>query len=216
MSQRKAGRQWIRAHLRDPYVKQATRDGYRARSAFKLIEIDDRERLLRPGATVLDLGAAPGGWSQVCSQRVGPGGRIVAVDLLDMAPVAGVTFIRGDIQDAGIMRQVTDLLPDGRADLVISDMAPNLTGIRAADAARSEALVTTAIDIAVQVLNPDGALLVKVFHGHGFELVLKELRARFGMVAVRKPAASRSSSSETYLLARRLLKRAPATVVTGR
>jgi 23S rRNA (uridine2552-2'-O)-methyltransferase len=210
MSQRKAGRQWIRAHLRDPYVKQATRDGYRARSAFKLIEIDDRERLLRPGAAVLDLGAAPGGWSQVCSQRVGPAGRVIAVDLLDMAPVPGVTFVRGDILDAGIVQQVMDHLPGGHADLVISDMAPNLSGIRAVDGARSEALVSIAIDIALQVLKPDGAFLVKVFHGQGFELLLKELRGFFGVVAVRKPAASKSASSETYLLARRLLKRPPS------
>ncbi|MCC6472620.1 MAG: RlmE family RNA methyltransferase [Burkholderiales bacterium] len=207
MSRTKHGRQWIRRHLSDPFVKQANREGYRSRAAYKLIEIDDRDRLLRAGATVLDLGSAPGGWSQVCAERVRPGGHVIAVDVLAMAPVPGVSFVQGDMLAAETLDRVRALLPGGVSDLVISDMAPNLTGIRAADDARAEALVEIAVEIAVHLLKPPGGLLVKVFHGASFDRGLKELRSHFGAVVVRKPAASRSSSSETYLLARGLLKR---------
>jgi len=207
MSRTKRGRQWIQRHLNDRFVKQANREGYRSRAAYKLIEIDDRDRLLRPGSTVLDLGAAPGGWSQVCAERVRPGGHVIAVDVLEMAPVPGVGFVQGDMLTDETLDRVLALLPGAMADLVISDMAPNLSGIRAVDAARGEALVEMAVEIAVRVLKPPGAFLVKVFHGASFDRGLKELRSLFKTVVVRKPAASRSSSSETYLLARGLLKR---------
>lgn len=201
--------QWIRRHVTDPYVQEATRKGYRSRAAFKLIEIDARDKLLKPGIVVVDLGAAPGSWAQVVRERlVGSDGtlrgRILALDMLEMEPLAGVDFIQGDFRDEAVAAQLVDVLGGARADLVLSDMAPNLSGIAVADAARNAHLAEIAIEFAEQHLKPAGALLLKSFHGSGHSQVVEALKRRFTTVAVRKPPASRAESAETYLLARGL------------
>jgi 23S rRNA (uridine2552-2'-O)-methyltransferase len=188
----KSSKEWLRRHVSDSYVKKAKERGYRSRAAFKLLEIDAREKLLRPGMRVLDLGAAPGGWSQVAAQK---GAKVTAVDLLDMAPIPGVAVHKGDFRSLPL---------DGKADLVLSDMLPNVTGIASVDQARATELTLAAIELCREVLKPDGAFLVKVFHGEAFDEVLKALKAAFKSVAVRKPSASRGESRETYLLARGL------------
>ena len=202
MSRKKPANQWMRRHVNDPYVKQAVRSGYRSRAAYKLSEIDDRDRLLRPGASVIDLGAAPGGWSQVARERVGPSGRVVALDILPLQPLKGVDFVLGDANDASVQQKIAELVGDKGVDLVISDMAPNLTGIASADEARSQALISLAIVFARRMLKPDGCLLVKVFHGSGLDAVIRDMKQVFGQVLIRKPAASRSQSSEVYVLCR--------------
>lgn len=201
MPRSKSSREWLRRQSRDPYVKKARAEGARSRAHFKLAEIDARDRLLRPGMVVVDLGAAPGGWSEYAAARVRPGGRIVAVDLLPMAPLAGVDFVLGDFGEAAVLDSVKQRLATA-ADLVISDMAPNISGVAATDQARGTALAELACDFALEVLRPGGALLVKAFQGAGFDVVLRRLRAHFGKVAVRKPGASRAQSREVYLLAR--------------
>lgn len=209
MSRRGNTRRWLQRHVSDPYVRQAQAQGYRSRASFKLLEIDQRDRLLTPGATVVDLGAAPGGWSQVAAERIGPRGRVVAVDLLDMGPLPGVEFIQGDFAEQAVLDAMLALLPDG-ADLVMSDMAPNLTGVRDVDQPAALYLVELALDFAVRVLNPRGALLVKCFEGAGS----RELRAlfgrHFGQVLVRKPDASRDRSREHYLIGRAMLPITPS------
>ena len=219
-SQRKTGgasgrknrtnRAWVARHLDDPYVKLAQKHGYRSRAAFKLIEIDRRDALLRRGETIVDLGSAPGAWSQVLRERLArPGpeagidGRIVAVDLLPMDAIPGVEFLQGDIRDAETLERLEAVLDAAPVDLVISDMAPNLSGIAAADAARMSDLAELAIDFAVRHLKSDGALLVKCFHGSGYSQIVEAFRRHFAEVHVRKPEASRSASAETYLLGRR-------------
>jgi len=194
----------MRRHVRDPYVKQAARSGYRSRAAYKLIELDQRDRLLRPGAVVVDLGSTPGGWSQVAREKVGTSGKVVALDVLPMQAVAGVTFIQGDAADDTVRLQLTELLGERSVDLVLSDMAPNLTGIASVDEARSQGLVTLAIEFARCVLKPDGGLLVKGFHGSGLDAVIRELKQVFVQVHIRKPAASRRESSEVYVWCRGL------------
>lgn len=194
----KTSKAWMHEHLTDPYVKRARREGYRSRAAYKLQEIDARDRLFRSGMTVVDLGAAPGGWSQVAAERVGPRGRVVAVDLLEMQPVPGVEFVRGDFREEAVAARLLELA--GGVDLVISDMAPNISGVSETDQWRSIELADLALEFACKALKPQGQFLVKVFHGAGFQQFLKEMRARFGKVAVRKPGASRERSSETYLL----------------
>ena len=188
--------------MNDPYVQRSRKEGYRARSAYKLTEIDDRDRILRPGALVVDLGAAPGGWTQVVVKRVGPAGRVVAIDLLEMAPVEGAHVIRGDFAARSGLSAVAEALAGQRADVVLSDMAPNLSGIAISDQARVMALAELARDFAVDHLKPAGAFLVKVFQGEGYDEYLRSLRAAFGKVVVRKPDASRGESAELYLLAR--------------
>lgn len=205
MSARKVTNTWMRRHIRDPYVLQATQAGYRSRAAFKLIELDRRERLLRPGARVLDLGAAPGGWSQVAAERVGTTGQVVALDLLPVQPLSGVTVIQADVAAEQAYLQAAAALGEGGADLVLSDMAPNLTGIRAADEARSQALARVALQFARRLLKPGGCLLVKIFHGAGLDEVITEARAQYREVATRKPSASRPESRESYLVCRRRL-----------
>lgn len=192
----------MRRHVNDPYVKQAVRSGYRSRAAYKLSEIDQRDRLLRPGASVIDLGAAPGGWSQVARERVGPSGRVVALDILPIQPLKGVDFVLGDANDEAVQQKIAEFFGDKGVDLVISDMAPNLTGIASADEARSQALISLAIIFARRMLKPDGCLLVKVFHGSGLDAVIRDMKQVFGQVLIRKPAASRSQSSEVYVLCR--------------
>ena len=190
----------MQRHVSDPYVREARRQGYRARAAYKLIEIDAKDRLLGPGQVVVDLGAAPGSWSQVIAERVGRGGRIIAVDLLDLAPVQGVEFICGDFQEAGVLAHIERLLRGGRADLVVCDLAPNLTGIASSDQARSLQLCELALEFAQSHLKPGGAFLVKAFQGAGYAGFLAEMRRSFNSVVSRKPKASRGESAEMYLV----------------
>lgn len=205
MPKRKASsRRWLREHERDVYVQKARGEGYRSRAAYKLKDIDRRDRLLRPGMTVVDLGAAPGGWSQVVRARLGTRGTVIAVDMLEMPSLAGVTFIQGDFTDADVLRAVREAAAGG-VDLVLSDMAPNMSGMRAVDQPRMMHLAECALAFAEQTLKPGGDLLLKVFHGEGFDEFLRMLRARFAKVAIRKPEASRDRSSETYVLARGLV-----------
>jgi 23S rRNA (uridine2552-2'-O)-methyltransferase len=202
MTRNKTSRAWIRRHLTDPYVRQARDEGYRSRAAFKLLEIAKRDSLLKPGMTVVDLGAAPGGWSQAAATAVGAAGRVIAVDLAEMGPVAGVTFIRGDFRESAVLVQVESMLAGNPPDLVLSDMSPNLTGVAVTDQARAVALAELALEFAVRFLKPDGVFLVKVFHGGGFESFVRQMRKSFLEVHVRKPKASRDSSSEVYLVGR--------------
>jgi 23S rRNA (uridine2552-2'-O)-methyltransferase len=190
--------------VNDPYVQRSKRDGYRSRSAYKLTEIDDRDKLLKGGQLVVDLGAVPGGWSQVAAKRVGPTGRVVAIDILAMEPVAGVTFLRADFGTAKGLAAVEGALEGRRVDVVLSDMAPNFTGIPVSDQAKTLELAEVARDFALLHLQSQGAFLVKIFQGAGYDEYLKSLRARFAKVVVRKPDASRDESAEQYILARGL------------
>jgi 23S rRNA (uridine2552-2'-O)-methyltransferase len=205
--------EWIARHVNDPFVKAATAAGYRSRAAYKLTEIDDRERLLRPGRVVVDLGAAPGSWSQVASERMGlaadrTGGpratptRLIALDVLPMDPLPGVEILTGDFREAPVLEALAALLDGRPVDVVLSDMAPNLSGIAAADAARTGHLCELALEFAVGHLASRGVLLVKAFQGSGYTQFVTALKRHFLSVAVRKPAASRAESAETYLLAR--------------
>jgi 23S rRNA (uridine2552-2'-O)-methyltransferase len=212
-SRHKSNRAWIERHISDPYVQAATRHGYRSRAAYKLLEIDDRDRLLRPGSVVVDLGAAPGSWSQVVAERLGApaarqGGRIVALDLLPMDPIAGVQVLIGDFREDEVAQQLAEALEGRAADLILSDMAPNLSGIGVADAARSAHLWDLALEFALRHLKPEGRLLVKTFQGSGYSQFVEQLKRHFAKVQVRKPAASRQESAETYLLASGLKPRA--------
>ncbi|MBI4988030.1 MAG: 23S rRNA (uridine(2552)-2'-O)-methyltransferase RlmE [Rhodocyclales bacterium] len=200
MKKHKTSKAWMHEHVTDPYVQRAKAEGWRSRAAFKLIEIDDKDRLLRPGMTVVDLGAAPGGWSQVAVERVGGGGRVLALDLLDMAPVAGVEFIQGDFREDAVLAGLTLRLGGRPVDLVICDMAPNISGIAVTDQARSMHLAELALEFAGQHLKPGGNFLVKTFQGEGFDAFRKAMAAAFDKVAVRKPKSSRDRSSEVYLL----------------
>ena len=189
-------------HLTDPYVREAQAKGYRSRAAFKLIELVERDRLLRPGMTVVDLGAAPGSWSQVLQQRLGRSGRIVAVDVLPMEPLAGVTFIRGDFREEQTLRAVADAVGARKADLVLSDLAPNISGIESADQANSVSLGERALEFAAHALQPGGGLVVKAFQGEGFAGLERRFKGRFDKVHVRKPKASRDRSREVFLVAK--------------
>jgi 23S rRNA (uridine2552-2'-O)-methyltransferase len=206
MSRSKRRSSWMRRHVSDPYVKEAVRQGYRSRAAFKLIELDQRERLLRRGIAVVDLGAAPGGWAQVAAQKVGSQGLVVAVDLLEVASLPGVTAVRGDVREAPVQAAVEAALAGRRADLVLSDMAPNLTGVKPADEARSQELVELAVDCARRWLKPEGVLLVKLFHGSGLDAVIRHMKEVFAEVGIRKPPASRAASAEVYALCRGLAR----------
>lgn len=201
--------QWIRRHVTDPFVKRSVAEGYRSRAAYKLIEIDDKDRLLRPGMVVVELGAAPGSWTQVVRQRLSRAngamnGRVIALDLLPIEPLSGVEFIEGDFHDEATERRLIDLLAGAPIDLVVSDMAPNLSGIAPADAARSVHLAELAADFASKYLQLNGAFLVKAFQGSGYSQYVERLKKTFRSVAVRKPAASRETSAEVYLLGRQL------------
>ena len=194
----------MQRHINDAYVQRAQREGYRSRSAYKLIEIDDRDKLLLPGKVVLDLGAAPGGWSQVAGTRVGPRGKVIAVDLLPMEPLSHVRCFQGDFTDQQAQDRLRLDLPSSGVDLVICDMAPNMSGIPSADQARIFNLAEEALEFTKQVLKPDGAFLVKVFQGADFEAFRQALFGTFLKVAPRKPKASREESRELYLLGRGL------------
>ena len=191
-------------HVNDPHVKKAQQQGYRSRAAFKLLEIDARDRLLRPGATVVDLGAAPGSWCQVAAQKVGSRGRVLAIDLLPIGPLAGVESLEGDFTEPATLAWLENRLENARVDLVLSDMAPNMSGVNLRDQARHYELCELALEFAESWLKPDGAFLVKVFHGVGFEAFRARMRQSFEQVAIRKPEASRDRSTEVYLLGRRL------------
>ncbi len=189
-------------HVTDVYVKRARQEGYRSRAAFKLLEILEKDKLVRPGMTVVDLGAAPGGWSQVMAPLVGAKGRVIALDLLEMQPISGVTVLRGDFSTDATLAQLEELTGGRPVDLVVSDMAPNLSGVALVDRARSIGLAELAQDFAQTHLKPGGDLLVKVFQGSGLDEFRKQLAGAYASVAVRKPKASRDRSSEFYLLAR--------------
>src|SRR5690606_29813560 len=197
----KSSSRWLGEHFADEYVKRAQAEGLRSRAVFKLEEIDAKDRLLRPGMTVVDLGAAPGGWSQYAAHKLGARGRIVALDILEMEPLDGVEFLQGDFTEDEPLERLLATLGAERADLVMSDMAPNMSGMDAVDQPRAMYLAELALDLAVKILKPGGAFLVKVFQGEGFDEFLAQLRARFDRVNVRKPRASRSRSREVYLLA---------------
>ena len=207
----KSSRRWLDRHFSDEYVKRAQQAGYRSRAVFKLLEIQEKDRLLAPGLRVADLGAAPGGWSQVAARLVGDKGRLVALDLLPMDPLPNVTFIQGDFREEAVLAQLRDALGGEPLDLVLSDMAPNMSGT-AADQPRLMYLCELALDFAVQQLKPGGALVIKVFQGEGFDDFLKTLRSHFRQVASRKPKSSRRESRELYLVARGFV---PTAFVSG-
>jgi 23S rRNA (uridine2552-2'-O)-methyltransferase len=198
----KSSARWLAEHAADPYVKRAHEEGWRSRAAFKLEEIQKSDRLLKPGMTVVDLGAAPGGWSQYAARRLDGKGRVIALDVLDMPAIPGVEFIQGDFNDESVLGRLNALLGGARVDLVMSDMAPNMMGIADVDHDRSMQLVELAEEFAAQALRPGGDLLIKVFQGRGFEPLVARLRKSYETVKLRKPKASRSRSPEVYVLAR--------------
>lgn len=204
MARTKTSKAWMREHVTDAYVKRAQAEGYRSRAAYKLAQIAERDKLFRPGMTVVDLGAAPGGWSQIAARRVAPGGRVIAVDLLEMEGLAGVSVIRGDFHEQATLAELEQLLEGRAADLVLSDMAPNISGIAGVDQARAVALAELALDFAINHLKPEGNFLVKLFQGSGFEIFVSAVRKHFGQVLIRKPEASRNRSSEVYVLGKGL------------
>jgi 23S rRNA (uridine2552-2'-O)-methyltransferase len=193
---------WINEHVNDTYVQRARAEGWRSRAAFKLIEIDDKDKLLKPGMTVVDLGSAPGSWSQVAAKRVAPGGRLVALDLLPMEPIHGVEFIQGDFHEDAVLAALSATLAGRPVDLVLSDMAPNMSGIGMVDQARVMLLAELTLEFSGLHLKPGGDLLVKVFQGDGFMELRQSMQRQFQTVQIRKPAASRNRSAEIYLLAR--------------
>lgn len=197
----KSSQRWLQEHFSDPYVKKAQAEGMRSRAAYKLEELVERDRLLKPGMTVVDLGAAPGGWSQWVRQALGDSGRVIALDILDMPPLAGVEFILGDFREDEVLETLESTLDGAAVDLVLSDMAPNKSGVNAVDQPRAMYLAELAMDFADRHLRPGGAFLIKLFHGTGFDDYVRELRRRYARVVVRKPAASRQRSPEVYALA---------------
>lgn len=199
----KSNKGWLQRHVNDHYVQMATADGWRSRAVFKLSEIDEKDKLLKPGMTVVDLGAAPGSWCQYVTKRIQPGGRAIALDLLAMDPIRGVDFIQGDFREQGVLIELEKQLAGRPVDLVLSDMAPNISGIAAADQARATHLAELALDFAKAHLKPNGDLLMKVFQGSGFAELRDAVRPLFETIQMRKPAASRDRSPEMFLLARK-------------
>ncbi len=203
MSKRsKSSTRWLAEHAADPYVKRAHEEGWRSRAAFKLEEIQKSDRILRPGMTVVDLGAAPGGWSQYVARTLAGKGRVIAMDILEMPGIAGVEFLQGDFNDEAVLQRLLELLGDDKVDLVLSDMAPNMMGISDVDHDRSMNLVELAVEFAGRTLRPGGDFLAKVFQGRGFQPLVAQLRQQFESVKLRKPKASRARSPEVYVLAR--------------
>jgi 23S rRNA (uridine2552-2'-O)-methyltransferase len=200
MARSKSSNRWMEEHVNDHYVKQAQRDGYRARASYKLLELNEKDKLIRPGMLVLDLGSAPGSWSQVAAQLVGHHGRVLATDILHMDSLANVDFVQGDFTDEVVFNQILGVLDGNKPDLIMSDMAPNLSGIDTADQAASMYLIELALDMARQVLKPKGNFVAKVFQGEGSDQFLKDLRTSFEKVVIRKPAASRPRSREVYVV----------------
>jgi 23S rRNA (uridine2552-2'-O)-methyltransferase len=201
--QKKKSKQWMQEHVNDPYVQQAQREGWRSRAVFKLKEIDEKDKLLKPGMWVVDLGATPGSWCQYAVKRIQPGGRLIALDLLDFEPMNGVEFIQGDFREDAVLNRLKSALAGRQVDLVLSDMAPNMTGIAATDSVQVLYLAELTLDFACQHLKPGGDLLVKVFQGAGFMELRQAMQSAFEVLATRKPAASRDRSAELYLLARK-------------
>jgi 23S rRNA (uridine2552-2'-O)-methyltransferase len=197
----KSSRQWLDRHFNDEYVKKAQKAGYRSRAAYKLLEIQEKDRIIKPGMRVVDLGAAPGGWSQIARDLVGDRGQVIALDILPMDPIAGVEVIEGDFREAAPLEQLRNLLGGEPVDLVISDMAPNVTGMTSVDQPRAMYLCELALDFARESLKPGGGFVIKVFQGAGFDEYIKSVRQSFGRVVSRKPASSRSKSREIYLVA---------------
>ena len=200
MKRTKTSKAWMQEHVNDPYVKLAQKDGYRARAAYKLLEIDDKDRLIKPGMVVVDLGSTPGSWSQVAIQRLKGNGRVIALDLLPMLGIPGVEFIQGDFREDEILEQLEEKLNGQQIDLVISDMAPNISGITSVDQPNAVYLTELAVDFSLKWLKPEGNFLVKVFIGSGFEDIVKIMRNSFEKVVTRKPKASRDRRTEVYLL----------------
>lgn len=201
MARSKSSQRWLKQHFSDPYVKRAHQEGLRSRSAYKLLEIQEKNKLIKPGMVVVDLGAAPGGWSQLAAKLVGEKGKVYALDILPMPPLPAVDFIQGDFRDKNVLQQLLDHLQSIPVDLVISDMAPNLSGMRAVDQPRAMYLAELALDFAQRVLKPKGGFIIKAFQGEGFEAYLRLLRQLFKTVSIRKPPASRGASAEVYLVA---------------
>lgn len=202
MGRTKSSQQWLQRHVNDPFVHQAVKEGWRSRAVFKLKELDEKYGLIKPGMNVVDLGAAPGSWSQYAMQKVGHHGRVFALDILPMDVIAGVDFLQGDFREESVMHELLGRMNGAMADLVLSDMAPNMSGVKAADLPRAMYLCELALDLAIQVLKPGGNFLIKVFQGEGSDDYLKAVRGMFTTVQVRKPDASRDRSREIYLLAR--------------
>ncbi len=200
MARSKSSNRWLNEHFRDEYVKRAQSEGYRARAVYKLMELDGKDRLIRPGMTIVDLGAAPGGWSQYAARRLAGKGRIIALDILGMEPLDGVEFIQGDFREQEVLDRLLETLGDHRADLVMSDMAPNISGMSAVDQPRAMYLCELALALADEVLKKGGDFIVKLFQGEGFDDYARQLRARFDKVMFRKPRASRPRSREVYAL----------------
>ena len=202
MARSKSSNRWLQEHVNDPFVKQAQKDGYRSRASYKLIELNDKDKLIRPGMLIMDLGSAPGGWSQVAGRLVGDKGRVIATDILPMDALEQVDFIQGDFTEQGVFDQILGMLNEQRPDLIISDMAPNISGIDSADQASSMYLLELALDMTRRVLKPKGNFVAKVFQGEGSDDFLKDLRTSFEKVTIRKPAASRPRSREVYVVAK--------------
>ena len=202
MARSKTSQNWLREHFNDPYVKMAQKDGYRSRASYKLLEIQEKDRLIRPGMTVIDLGAAPGGWSQVTSRLIGGQGRLIASDILEMDSIPDVTFIQGDFTEDAVLAKILEAVGNTQVDLVISDMAPNMSGLPAVDMPRAMFLCELALDLSTRVLKPGGDFLIKIFQGEGFDVYLKDARKKFDKVIMLKPDSSRDRSREQYMLAR--------------
>lgn len=200
MKRTRTSKGWMQEHVNDEYVKRAQRDGYRARAAYKLIEIDDKDHLIKPGMTIVDLGSTPGSWSQVAVQRLKGQGKVIALDILEMQGIGGVEFIQGDFREQEVLDQLESKLEGKRVDLVIADMAPNISGISSVDQANAAYLTELALEFSLKWLKPGGNFLVKVFVGSGFDDIVRNMRQGFEKVATRKPKASRDRSSEVYLL----------------
>jgi 23S rRNA (uridine2552-2'-O)-methyltransferase len=202
MRRSNSSKRWLQEHFNDVYVKKAQAEGYRSRAVYKLIEVDEKESLIKPGMTVIDLGAAPGGWTQYVTQKMQGKGRIIASDILPMDALPDVEFILGDFREQEVLQKIINIIPEHSLDLLLSDMAPNMSGSTAIDIPRAMYLVELAFDFANTMLKPGGSMLVKVFHGTGFDALVKQARLSFEKVVIRKPSASRSRSKETYLLAK--------------
>ena len=198
MSRTKSSGRWLQEHFNDPYVKRSQVEGYRSSASYKLMELDDKDRLFRSGQLIVDLGAAPGGWSQVAAERMGHDGSVVASDILPMDSMAGVDFLQGDFTDEMVFAQLLEMLGDRKADIVISDMSPNMSGLAAIDIPHAMYLIELALDMARRVLVPGGVFVTKVFQGEGFDALIKEMRSSFSSVSSRKPDASRARSRELY------------------
>lgn len=202
MPKKSSSRRWLREHFNDPYVKKAHHEGLRSRAVYKLQQLDERDRLFKPGMTVIDLGAAPGGWSQYVAQKVGKKGRVIALDILPMDDIPGVEFIQYDFHDEEAHEALLQRLNDQKVDWVISDIAPNMSGIESVDLPRTIALAELAFELALEIVNPEGGFLTKVFQGEGFDAFLAQIRLHFKKIVIRKPDASRGRSREIYILAR--------------